>query len=1195
MTTRRAGELVDAQPPPAEEGHAGPRDGQAAAARGSLVLVRDMIQHHPSIMLVIDPVADAIVDANDAALSFYGLTREAFLSAPLCERVIDPGTHRTASGAQRQVVVQVGPVPTNGRALELWVVTDATAQHLANQDAKRVAFRLREAERMAKLGTWDAEVPDGRVKLSDGLCEIYGRAPLDAESVTGWFLQVTHPDDRADMEAWKASMDGGHGPSAHAFRVVRPDGSIRHVRGNASLTLGADGMPERALGVVQDVTAEVEGVQALRDREERLQLAVAAGRHGLFDLDLVSGKAVVNDEYATMLGYDPRTFVETNQAWRERVHPDDLEHVAVILEDYVSGRTPEYHAELRQRTANGDWLWILSTGKIVDLTPGGTPSRMLGTHTDISELKRNEERVARHAARARALLELSQLAVDRGEHAFLVESLTIAERLTQSQIAFAHFVNDDQQTLELTAWSKLTLTGCEAVLDSHYPIDAAGVWADAVRHRAPVVINDYPTNPTNHGLPSGHAPLARAVTVPVLHDGGVRMVLGVGNRSTDYEPFDVETLQLLSERIWQIVAQRRSIAAVAEGARFNSLLLENLAEGVVACDAQGRLSVFNKSARAWHGAPHNPLLSPESWAASYDLYEEDGVTPLDTERIPLKRAFNGEAVVDAVICILAKGQAPRLALCSGGPIFDDAGAKVGALMVLHDVTEISASRAKQSLQSAALDAAANAIMITDRDGRMEWANPAFTELTGFDVDEALGRNPRELLRSGTHNPSFYAEMWSTIAGGRVWSGELTNQRKDGTLYPEAMTITPVRDASGEIKHFIAIKRALTAERALQAQLMQAQKMESVGRLAGGIAHDFNNLLTVINGTIELSLSEMTRDDPLYEDLEEVRTAAGRAATLTRQLLAFSRQQILKREPIRLDGVIRDLSKMLRRLIGEDIELVTTLEPSGTVLADAGQIEQVIVNLVVNARDAMPTGGRLEISTRDVCWEAGDPLRDPAIAPGCYVEVKVSDSGLGMDAATQARLFEPFFTTKEVGKGTGLGLATVYGIVSQTGGRILAKSGIGKGTTFLILLPLTDAPATTTVAPAPAPMPAARRHAVMIVDDEPALRGLAERMLVREGYEVLAAQNGFEALRMLDRDDAPSIDLLLTDIIMPGMSGAELVAKLRVRRADLRVLFMSGYTDDRVVHHGVDPRDDLLNKPFTVAELTQRVAAALDQS
>ncbi len=402
MTTRRAGELVDAQHPATEEGHAGPRDGQAADAQGSLVIVHNMIHHHPSIMLVVDPAADAIVDANEAALRVYGLTREALLSAPLSERVIDPGTHRTASGAQRQVVVQVGPVPTSGRALELWVVTDVTAQHLANQDAKRVAFRLQEAERMAKLGTWDAEVPDGRVKLSEGLCDIYGRAPLDAESVTGWFLQVTHPDDRAEMESWKEAMDGGYGPSAHAFRVVRPDGSIRHVRGNASLTFGPDGSPVRALGVVQDVTAEVEGVQALRDREERLQLAVAAGRHGLFDLDLVSGKAVVNDEYATMLGYDPRTFEETNQAWRERIHPDDLARVGVILDDYVSGRTSEYHAELRQRTASGDWLWILSTGKIVDLAPGGTPQRMLGTHTDISELKQNEERVARHAARARA-------------------------------------------------------------------------------------------------------------------------------------------------------------------------------------------------------------------------------------------------------------------------------------------------------------------------------------------------------------------------------------------------------------------------------------------------------------------------------------------------------------------------------------------------------------------------------------------------------------------------------------------------------------------------------------------------------------------------------------------------------------------------------------------------------------------------
>ena len=330
--------------------------------------------------------------------------------------------------------------------------------------------------------------------------------------------------------------------------------------------------------------------------------------------------------------------------------------------------------------------------------------------------------------------------------------------------------------------------------------------------------------------------------------------------------------------------------------------------------------------------------------------------------------------------------------------------------IFQDMTERTRENALLHLQSAALNAAANAMIITDRGGQIEWVNPAFSELTGYAVEEAIGKNPRELVKSGAHDELFFKNLWDTILSGHVWRGEITNRRKDGSLYLERETITPVRDTHGEIAHFIAVKRDLTEEKELEAQFLQAQKMESVGRLAGGIAHDFNNLLNVINGTAVLALEQLREDDPLRGDLNEIRRAGERAASLTSQLLAMSRRQILKPEVVDLSALVTDMRSMLQRLISEDIELVVVpAKGSCAVQADPGQVEQVVMNLAVNARDAMPTGGTLRMETQAVEVAATDGAAHAAGKAGPYVLLTVSDSGFGMDEATRMRIFEPFFT------------------------------------------------------------------------------------------------------------------------------------------------------------------------------------------
>ncbi len=397
------------------------------------------------------------------------------------------------------------------------------------------------------------------------------------------------------------------------------------------------------------------------------------------------------------------------------------------------------------------------------------------------------------------------------------------------------------------------------------------------------------------------------------------------------------------------------------------------------------------------------------------------------------------------------------------------------------------------------------------------------------------------------------------------------------------------------EHSAGRQRAEEALRSSEEQLRQAQKMEAVGRLAGGIAHDFNNVMTVILSYCSLTMDGLKPGDPLLEDMEEIQKAGKRAAELTAQLLAFSRQQVLQPQVVEMNEVVAGMGKMIGRLVGEDVTVTTSLaSAAGRAYCDPGQIGQVIMNLVVNARDAMPTGGRLTIETANIDLDETYASEHVGAAVGPHVMLAVSDTGVGMDAATRAQIFEPFFTTKGIGKGTGLGLSMAYGIVKQSGGSIWVYSEIGSGTTFKIYLPRIDTAAT---APSLDEIPTERRgtETVLVVEDEPQLRKLASRVLTARGFQVLEAKDGQEALRFF-QEPSQTIDLVLTDVVMPTMGGRELSERLAKIRPDLRVIFMSGYTDDVVVRHGVLAEGvAYLQKPVTPSQLLARVRAEIDRS
>src|SRR6266481_1741394 len=392
------------------------------------------------------------------------------------------------------------------------------------------------------------------------------------------------------------------------------------------------------------------------------------------------------------------------------------------------------------------------------------------------------------------------------------------------------------------------------------------------------------------------------------------------------------------------------------------------------------------------------------------------------------------------------------------------------------------------------------------------------------------------------------------------------------------------------------KRAEEALRSSEERLRQAQKMEAVGRLAGGVAHDFNNLLTVITSYSALLLEDLAADDPKRDDVDQIRKAAEGAAALTRQLLAFSRQQVLQPKALDLKATVAGTDKLLKRLIGEDIQLTSVLAPDlGVVKADPGQIEQIIINLAVNARDAMPTGGRLTIEAANVDMDEAYVRGHAPASPGRYVMLAISDTGIGMDEQTKARIFEPFFTTKEVGKGTGLGLATVYGIVKQSGGFIWVYSEPGHGTSFKVYFPRVDEPAEPTAASTAGTEPRGGTETVLVVEDAASVRMVTRQVLERFGYAILEAPNGETALRLAAKHHGP-IHLLLTDVIMPGLSGRQLAEQLAQLRPDMKVLYASGYADQAIVLHGILDSDiAYLQKPFTPETLARRVRQVLDSS
>jgi PAS domain S-box-containing protein len=1144
-----------------------------AALLDSEARYRKIFEANPHPMWVYDLETLAFLEVNDAAVAHYGFSREEFLSRTIAdirppedvprlfenisrvgERPVDKAgvwRHCRKDGTVIEVEITSHVLEYLGRRAELVLANDISERRRVESALSRREERLRLLTDNMVDAISQINAERQVVWCSPSVERVFGLKPEDLIGRNAY--ERVHPEDAEGVRQQALAAIASRKQSLQTeYRYLHGRGDYVWVESSIRLLFAENGEYAGAILGSRDINEKKLAEQRLRESEERMRLSLSASGQGLYDLNVQTGAAKVSPEYARMLGYDPAEFHETNAAWIERLHPEDRERTAAIYRDYIAGRIPAYQTEFRQRCRSGEWKWILSLGEIVERDAQGKPLRMLGTHTDITERKLTEEALRQ----ANLVVENSPVVLFRWQAA---EGWPVA-MVSQNVIQFGY----TQEEL---------LSGAVPFAMMVHPEDMDRVGREVQEYSA-----------------SGAVRFQQEYRI-VTKDGRVRWV----DDRTLVERNAEGEIVFYQGIVIDITERKQVVEELSRQTTLFRNLFGSSPEAIAVLDHEDRVlevnrsfeSLFGYSQTEARGRSINDLVAPEQYLE-------------DAQSVSHAVIGSGRVVEKEGVRCTKEGRPIDVALI-GYPIVVDQ-RLIGAYAIYRDITE--RKRAEEELKKAhrtflkVLDGIDATIYVADMNCyeilfmNKNMINTFGADLTGRICYEAFRRErgpcshcPNDKLVDADGNPT----------GVYVWECQNPITEKWYINYDRAIEWVDGRLVRLQIATDISKIKELEQERVrMEDQLRQAQKMESVGRLAGGVAHDFNNMLSAILGHAELAMMQVTPSEPILDDLKAIKRASLRSADLVRQLLAFARKQAVAPKVLELNDTVAGMLKMLQRLIGEDIDLVW--KPGADLWAvkiDPSQIDQVLANLCVNARDAIAGVGKVTIQTENAVLSEAFCADHPGSSAGDHVVLAVSDDGCGMNKEVIDHIFEPFFTTKEVGKGTGLGLATVYGIVKQNAGFINVHSEPGAGATFTIYLPRFMGNGRQPMVESRAETPKGRGEMVLLVEDEAAILQVARVMLEGLGYAVVTAGTPVEALRQAQAHPA-EIRLLITDVIMPEMNGRDLAEKIRALAPGVRILFASGYTENVIAQHGVlDEGVQFLPKPFSLKELAVKVRRALE--
>jgi two-component system cell cycle sensor histidine kinase/response regulator CckA len=1038
----------------------------------------------------------------------------------------------------------------------LMTCEDITERKLAEENLRESEEKYRLLVEESLQGIVVAQgVPPRLVFANPAMTMILGYTFEELSSLSPKGIEgLVHPEDRAFFfKNYKDRLEGKSVLPRYEIRGIRKDGTVVWLE-LSSVRIEYKGQPAVQAAFL-DITERKQAEEALRESEERYRTILGNIEDGYYEVDLLGNFTFFNDSLCRMLGYSRDEMIGMgNQQYTDQENRKKL--FQAFNEVYRTGEPAKGFDWEVIRKDGAKVFGEISVSLIKDSK--GQPIGFRGIARDITERKRAEEEIKHTLSLLNATLESTAdgiLVVDRegkieSFNQKFVQMWYIPESIIASQ-------NDDQ-ALAFVLDQLKNPEGFLAKVRELY-----------------------------------NQPDAESFDFLEFKDGRVFERFSKPQRVGEQSVGRVWSFRDVTER------KKAEESLGTEKQRFQTLS-DQAPFGMVMIDQDGTFKYINPKFRELFGYDLTDIPDGKTWfrkAYPDPTYRHDVIEVWIND---LKSSKPGEKRSRIFTVTCKDGTEKTINFI---PVQLETGEN---LMACEDITE--RKRAEEALKKSEVrfqelfNDAPVGYFEYDVEGRIIDANRTELELLGYTLEEMIGQPVwKFIVEEEIARQQILEKLAGIMPPAR--GIERTYRRKDGTTLPVLIEDRILRDSEGRIigirttiQDISELKRAEEEMRALEEQFRQSQKMEAVGRLGGGIAHDFNNLLTIIKGYSQLSLLDLKESDPLWGNIQEIQKATQRATDLTRQLLAFSRRQILDLKVLDMNALLRDLDKMLRRIIGEDIELTTLLaEDLGRVKIDPGQIEQVIFNLAVNARDAMLSGGKLIIETTNVDLDKEYARTHISVVPGRYVRLSVSDTGFGMSQEVREKVFEPFFTTKDKGKGTGLGLSTVYGIVKQSGGNIWVYSEPGHGTTFKIYLPRVEEELDTLHGQDETNSLPRGSETVLLVEDEPSVRNLAHHLLNQQGYKVLEAANGEEALRVAQEHIGEKIHLLLTDVVMPQMGGEELANQLKILRPDVKVLYTSGYTDNAIVHHGVlEPGTHFLQKPFSPKTLSHKVREVLDR-